>query len=294
MNATVQSVKHSDDQEKAPWQARYGRRHGFVRLRDDPSLNNGRRGRVTIYQRGHDRSDVRRQTFILAWCAGGRRRKERIIGDRYTAIRRADEINVNIALGGPTPTAEQRELPVLVRDFVGHLEQRSEAGEISPRTPTRYRNALQHLIAYASLDKSKKDQPSGWIPTRDLALRFKAFLHGRAISPNGHEKSRRRTIAPAGMEFILGAARALVQWAVHTGRLPAGSTEAFIPGRRHGQRVPLTSERPLTTQDIVALIRVADLYQLALISFHLFHGARVTEPCWTMIEDVDTAAGWIE
>jgi integrase len=45
---------------------------------------------------------------------------------------------------------------------------------------------------------------------------------------------------------------------------------------------------------VIALIQVADTYQLALFAGHIFHDARVAEPCWAMMEFIDGPEGWIE
>jgi integrase len=282
----------SRERAESTWQARYGPRHGYVRLVDDPALPNGRRGRVTIYRRGRNPAPAQPQTFILAWCAGGRRHKERVTGDKFDAVRRADEITATLRSG---PQREHAPLGVddLISRYMKHLEQRADAGEVSPNTPGRYRSALQHLAAFVAQDK---DRPAGRapVPDRDFALRFKAQLQGTMISPNGHAHTPRRPLAGKGIGFIMASTRAMVHWAVQEGLLPAVAAEGFAQAARchiTGHALPAP---PITTDEVIRLIEAADPYQLALFSFHIFHGVRVAEPCWLMAEFLDAAGEWID
>jgi integrase len=54
------------------------------------------------------------------------------------------------------------------------------------------------------------------------------------------------------------------------------------------------SASPITADGLIRLIQTADLYQLALFSFHIFHGVRVAEPCWVMVEFLDAEGGWLD
>ena len=279
---------------RSTWRERYGRRHGYIRLQGDPALPNGRRGRVTLYQRGEYAQEDGRHTYILSWCVHGRRHKQHVVGDVYDAVRRADEINAAINNNTATTTSSRLTAEDLVSRFIDGLHQRADAGEVSPKTPARYRGALRHLVTFSNTCVQPRMNQNGWIPTRDFALQFKAHLHGARISPNGHPHTPRRPIAVKGIDFILSASRALVHWATREGHLPSSALEAFAQvGRRH-VAAPALSTAPIRTDEVVALIHQADLYQLALFSFHIFHGARVAEPCWLMIEFVDWAGSWIE
>ncbi|MDM8008653.1 MAG: tyrosine-type recombinase/integrase [Phycisphaerae bacterium] len=76
--------------------------------------------------------------------------------------------------------------------------------------------------------------------------------------------------------------------------MPASAAAAFMQAGRDRATHHTLSEVPLDTDEIVRLIAVADAYQLALFSFHIFHGVRVAEPCWLMHEFVDIEKGWID
>jgi hypothetical protein len=279
---------------RSTWPEHYQHRHGYVRLRNNPALPNGRRGRVTIYQRGQEAGNNAPQTYILAWCDHGRRHKERVLGDVYDAVRRADEINTAISTGTGAGQPGSLTGEELVGRFIDWLRRRADAGDVSPKTPERYRGALQHLVTFIETDVQRRQDDKGWIPTGDFALRFKAYLHGIRISPNGHARTARRPLLAKGIEFILGTARALVRWATHEGYLPDAAADAFAHVGRQRRASPAMSNTPIRTEEVIAFVQAADLYQLALFSFHIFHGARVAESCWVMIEFIDTTEGWIE
>lgn len=279
--------------KRASWKARYDRRHGYVRLANEPAFPNGRRGRVTIYRRGLEVDAARPRTFILSWCWRGRHRKERVLGDKFDAVRRADQINESLAFGLHAIRAEPLGVDKLVSRYMEHLEHRAQAGDLSHRTPVRYHGALKHLARFVNQLPVKGHDPTAWFPSRDFVLHFKTYLHSAMISPNGHPNSSRRPFAPRGIEHIVATTCAMVRWAVREGLLPPASLEAFSAPHKHRIANPLLSSTPLATTELIGLIRAADLYQLALFSFHIFHGARVAEPCFVMIEFVDLQNGWM-
>ena len=255
-------------------------------------MPNGRRGRVTIYQRGRNPTITGVRTFILSWCVQGKRFKERFVGDLFAAVGRADEINKAIAEAAMPQRKTPAGIDELVTRFVEHQERRADAGEISPKTPERYRSALDHLIAFAHEDRARA-KPE-WVPNRDLVLRFKAYLQGTLIGGRRQAGKGQRLLSCKGLLFILATARAMVRWGVEEGLLPASAAAAFMQAGRDRAAHHTLSEVPLDTDEIVRLIAVADAYQLALFCFHIFHGVRVAEPCWLMHEFVDTEKGWIE
>ena len=275
----------------SPWQERYAFRHGYFRLAGDPSMPNGRRGRVTIYQRGHNPTVTGMRTFILSWCAQGRRSKERFVGDLFAAVGRADEINKAIAEASTPVRTTKVGVDELATRFIEYQERRADAGEISSKTPGRYRSALDHLIAFAREDREPTKRE--WVPNRDLVLRFKAHLQGTLVGAV-KKPDTGRLLSSKGMLLILATARAMVRWAVEEGLLPASAAVAFMQAGRDRATHHTLSEVPLDTDEIVRLIAVADAYQLALFSFHILHGVRVAEPCWLMHEFVDIEKGWID
>ena len=288
----ARSVSQKETSQSVSWQDRYGTRHGFVRLTDEPGLVNGRRGRVTIYQRGQDKASTDSHVFILSWCWGGEHRKERVVGDTYSAVRRADEINADMARG-PLRKIGKIGLEDLVRDYLALLERRAHAGEVAPITPGRYQSALAHLTDFARRD-AKPRSGGTWMPNRDFVLRFRAYLQSKMISPNGHPSAPHRLLAAKGIDFIVASARSLVRWAVQDGLLPVAAADAFVASGRRNSRSRSLSAVPVTADQLIQMIRAADLYQLVLFSFHMFQGVRVAEPCWLMIEFFDPSGGWID
>jgi integrase len=275
------------------WQARYGTRHGYVRLADESAIPNGRRGRVTIYQRGDHGAPSVEQTFILSWCANGRKRKERIKGDKFDAVRRADEINEAMACGTAPHSSSRLDARSLVQRYVEHLGRRADAGDISPRTVQRYRSALGHLIAFLEADAHAATGRQ-WVPNRDFVLRFRTHLHGLMIAPNGHPHSTTRPLCSRGIDYIIACVRSMTRWAAQENLISSQASAVFSDVGRGHVRGPTLAALPISTEEIVSLIHVADLYQLVAFSFHIFHGARVAEPCWLMIEFFDPDGGWID
>ena len=72
------------------------------------------------------------------------------------------------------------------------------------------------------------------------------------------------------------------------------AAEAFSQTTRERTHRHSLSFAPLATDDVAEMILHADLYQLVLLSFHIFHGVRVAEPCWLMLETVDLTRGWVD
>lgn len=282
----------ADKTTRVSWQQRYAHRHAFVRVTGDPALPNGRRGRVTIYRRGHEESSSGSSTFILSWCTDGKHKKERVVGDKFDAVRRADEINSQIAAGAVSSTV-QAEPETLLREYVAHLERRADAGQVAPNTPARYRSALTYWVNFVGQDGTCRSC-HGWAPVRDSALRFQAFLQGRLIAPNGHPNAKRRPLSMKGIDFILAGTRAMIRWGVREGLLRPGAADGFIAAGRNRPPTRVLSLPPITTDALIRLVQAADLYQLVLFSFHIFHGVRVAEPCWLMAEFFDAAEGWID
>ena len=58
---------------------------------------------MTIYRRGLSTDGSGLQTFVLSWCCAGRRQKDRVVGDKFEAVRRADEIKALLRAGTARP-----------------------------------------------------------------------------------------------------------------------------------------------------------------------------------------------
>lgn len=270
------------------WSRRYGRRHAYQRLPDQLGLKDGRRGRVTIYQRGSESDTAGNFRFVLSWSAQGKRRKETFIGDVFAAVARADEINDDVASHRTQHDVRRCALSELVEHFVAELHQRAAAGDLAPATPQRYASALRHLLDL------ENDTNGAWMPTRDWALELKARLNGKLIASNGHPNTTKRSLRQSGVAYILATAAALIRWAVERERLPATAL-AVVP-HLHQRRKPtrVTNPVPITHEQLNLLFAAAEspaeLLPIALIAYH---GLRPSEAAWLMAERIDFEGGWI-
>lgn len=85
----------------------------------------------------------------------------------------------------------------------------------------------------------------------------------------------------------------MIRWAASEQLLPSASTRTFAQPDQCRARQQAMSAAPITTDELIRLIRAADRYHLTLLAFYIFHGVRVSEPCWLMLEDFDAQGGWL-
>jgi hypothetical protein len=258
--------KVNSPSKKSKWSGRYGDRHRYIPILDDPLLPNSRRGRIRIYRRGVEDAPGQ-QRFVLNWFESGRNCKRTVLGDKFTAVAEADRINQRLgSLGWSGLEGQQISLSLLLDRYIEHLEERSDAGEISARTAVRYKNALRYLLQFAEENIGISQAAAGKVDDH-FVLGFKAYLRNLKIHPNGHRNAQLKSLSEAGIRFVMSVARAAWHWALghNPPLLPEG---AFNPFRGHvGARQPrnLVTQPDLNTHDIVKLIEVADVYQLILL-----------------------------
>ena len=125
--------------------------------------------RVRIYRR--------RDSFVLQWWdpAAKRTLSDRINGDLVAAISRSRQIDERLShfrtSGHRRRSVGHREL---VDSYLADLHRRADAGEIDPRTATRYSSALTHYLAYALRPDVERQFRHVAAVTRDFALGFSA------------------------------------------------------------------------------------------------------------------------
>lgn len=272
--------------KQSAWSCRYGDRHRYLPILDDPLLPNSRRGRIRIYQRGkNDKPNIQR--FILNWFEGGRNCKRTVLGDKFTAVAEADRINQRLdSLGRSGLAGRQISLSLLIERYTEHLNKRADAGEISARSAVRYKNALSYLLQFADESAGISRAQTGKVDD-SFVLEFKAYLRNLKVHPNGHPNAQLKPLSEAGIRFILSAVRSVWQWALEHNP-PLLPEESGNPFRKHvGSRSPrnLVTPPDLNTSDIVKLIQTADRYQLILLMPLILYGLRAAEPCFLMVED---------
>ena len=180
--------------EKSKWSRRYGDRHRYLPILDDPLLPNSRRGRIRIYRRGmQDRPGPQR--YILNWFESGRNRKRTVLGDKFTAVAEADRINQRLSsLGRSGWEGRQVSLSLLLDRYIDHLEGRSDAGEISARTAARYKNAMHYLRQFAEENIGISQAAAGKLDDH-FVLGFKAYLRNLKVHPNGHQNAQLKPLS---------------------------------------------------------------------------------------------------
>ena len=272
--------------KKSKWSLRYGNCHRYVPILDDPLLPNSRRGRIRIYRRGVEDASGQ-QRFVLNWFESGRNRKRTMLGDKFTAVAEADRINHRLScLGWSGLEGRQVSLPLLLDRYFEHLEERSDAGEISTRTAARYKNALRYLHRFAEENVDISQAAAGKVDDH-FVLGFKAYLRSLKIHPNGHRNTQPKPFSESGIRFVMSVARSAWHWALQHNPplLPEGACNPF---RGHVGPRPakdLVTQPALNVGDIVSLIEVADIYQLILLMPLTLYGLRAGEPCYIMVED---------
>ena len=272
--------------KKSKWSHRYGDRHRYVPILDDPLLPNSRRGRIRIYRRGVEDAPGQ-QRFVLNWFESGRNCKRTVLGDKFTAVAEADRINQRLgSLGRSGLEGRQVSLSLLLDRYFEHLEERSDAGEISTRTATRYKNALHYILQFAEDNVDISQTAAGKVDDH-FVLRFKAYLRNLKIHPSGHRNAQLKPLSEAGIRFVMSVVRSAWHWALQHNPplLPEGAVNPFCGHVGPQPSRNLVTQPELNTHDIVKLIEVADIYQLILLMPLTLYGLRAGEPCYMMVED---------
>jgi hypothetical protein len=240
---------------------------------------------------------ARADHYVLQWWdpAAKRNLSDRVDSDLVAAISRARDIecrleNVRSSGIGHRKLSHSK----LVTAFLADLRQRADAGEIDPRTVSRYESALAHYSAFVEQRDIATAFSSAAQVNREFALKFSAFLSERHISPNGHPHTATRKMTST--RYLEDVVRAMFAWASDPERgqlLPSDFRNPFLGQRR---RTMATTHDPFGEPDVtvdmaVDFLSACDRFQLPLFSLLVCYGLRAAEPCFLFREFL--TADWL-
>lgn len=277
-------ISNGNLDEQSSWSARYGAKHRLERITDFP------RGitppkKVRIYWR--------LDHYVLQWwdSAAKRSLSDRVDGDLVAAITRARQIEERLEhfRSGGSPRRKVGHGTVVTMYLVD-LGRRADAGEIDPKTVSRYTSALQHYQTFAENLQVAGRFPSASQVNREFALEFAAHLQNLLISPNGHSSTKRRRMAAAG--YVEDVVRSMLAWAADPERgnlLPDGFRNPFAGHTRRSNRSErdLFGEPDITISMAAEFLNRCDEFQLPLFSMLVLYGLRAAEPCHLFHEQLD-------
>lgn len=278
------STTGADVDARSLWKERHASRHKLHRITSFPTGISAPM-RVRVYSR--------RNHFVLQWWDPGVRRtqSERINGDLVEAISRSREIDQRLEdrqRSGRCPRrVGHREL---VERFVADLQRRADAGEIDPRTVSRYSSALtRHYLEYALQPDVERQYRYIATVNREFQLGFAAFLANVSVRPNGHQNSSPRPMR--GQTYVTTVVRAMFSWGMDPeggGLLPEGFTNPFVRrGRPGGVHTDQFGEPDITLKMASRFIAGCDHHQLRLFAPMVLYGLRASEPSFLFAEDFD-------
>lgn len=267
------------------WVARYGDKHRMSRVANWP---------LGIEPPKKVRVNWRSNHWVLQWWEPRARKNvaERVDGDLIAAIARAREIDRRLlefkASGNVSQRTKHREL---VERYLRDLDARADAGEIEPRSFTRYRSALiGHYLAFAELPENSRRWPFAMNADREFALGLARFLRARSVSPNGRGGTAGGHPMKSG-GFVIDAVRSLYAWAADPDRgqlLGDGFRNPFLrKASQRGQSRDPFGEPDVTSAMAQLLFEACDDYQLRLFAPMTFYGLRASEPAYLFGEYVD-------
>jgi integrase len=275
--------------QESTWTQRYGQRHQLVRIRDFPAGIAAPK-KVRIYRR--------QRHFVLQWWDSGVKRNvsDRVDGDLVAAIARAREVEARLDHFRSCAPGRRR-IPhrEVVRKFIADLGRRADAGEIHPRTVTRYESALGHFLEFAEQPQTAAAFASATRVNRDFALQFTAWLGNLSVTRNGRRNARKRKMGST--RYVEDVVRAMFVWAADPDRgalMPDGYRNPFSGrGRRSsGPTRDLFGEPDITIAHAAEFLSTCDAFQLPVFSLLAFYGLRPSEPCYVFREHMD--ADWLK
>lgn len=173
----------------------------------------------------------------------------------------------------------------LIDAYIGDVRRRK-----GKRTAARYRNWLNHLIAYIQRPDVARRYPNAIHLDRDFVMDFIAFLNQRYVPRNGREAAKLAPMSRKGIREILDRFRALLVFAKKpdVNLLPV---DFNIPVSRDllpavGSRDPLT-RAALTLEARIQLVGRMDAWQLTHIAPSLVFPCRPEEMAGLLIEEID-------
>lgn len=284
MNTRIKKIK-----TKNLWN-KYREKHKWIRVNDFP-VGIAPPEKVRIYQQ----NDFYRLQF---WDPSDKKNlTERVDGDLVAAISRAREIDERLkhfrSSGASRGTLRHNSL---LQQYQKHLQIRADAGEISPKTVTRYQSALEHYRSFIEQSSVVTAYPSATNVNRELALQFQAYLNNLQITPNGHPNSRKRSMASP--EYVLNVVRSMYVWAADPDEgnlMPEGFRNPFLGKVRQSNIVKpdLFGDPDITVSMAGQFLSECDSFQLPIFAFLVFYGLRASEPCFLFHENL-TSDGWLK
>jgi integrase len=232
-------------------------------------------GDVTIYQRG--------LSWYLYYREGGVPRRVPVGRDRDVAVKRAAEVNAQLAYGvRSTFQFERIKVEELVPRWLDHHELvlRSKMSTVS-----RYRNAIEHLVRFI---KIKRPNIAVDALTTPVAEEFVKHLRTVPISPNGHARTRKRVMRDRGILGVLRTCRAFWNYAAKHRHVPPYSTNPFTEIRIECMRIDNMKPKVILTQEQEeTFLRACDPWEFRLFFSLAFTGMRPGELRHMLVEDVD-------
>ncbi len=237
-------------------------------------------GRVGVYLRG--------SVWYLCYWENGRRRRPRAGRDRDVARRLAAEVNAQLEGGAPSMLSFERVSVEELRDrWLRHHEfvRRS-----SVHTIRRYRAATDHLLRFVGGARVAADASRFSLGD---AEEFVAHLRSIRVSPNGHEKTKKRGLLDKGVLFIIETCRALFSYAARHRHL---SPYAENPFASLGfNRMPIEDAKPIrlfTPDEERRFLEECDDWQFPIFLTLIMTGLRSGELSHLLLpDDLDLDAG---
>lgn len=162
------------------------------------------------------------------------------------------------------------------------------------QTARDYLNRLTPLIEFAEQPANCKRWPLAAAIDREFVVAFRAFLHQRKVTRNGHPGAMDRPMSPGQIFNVLDCARTLFHWARRpdVNELPA----AYINPLSHevvGVRPKKDPLRPAVfpLERRIELVRLMDRWQLCQFAIPLVLPLRPEDYTGLLVSEVDFAEG---
>jgi integrase len=235
-------------------------------------------GRVSVY--------LHHGCWWIYYRQQGRAARQRVGSEREHAERVAAELNAQLTSAAPT-MFDFRPISVsaLRQAFLNYHEQVLRS---SLATIQRYRNATGHLVNYVS-------QLPRHVPAHEVSpVEFVGYLRSCLISPNGHERSKKRPFRDKGVQFIVETCRSMYSYAQRQRHLPPYQPNPF--SEMAPDRMRLEDAKPIFLFDASTELQFLEAARNREFPIHFTlakTGMRSGELCHLLIEDLNLNAGWL-